>query len=197
LRRTLLSVVLFLFGSVPFANAQSAATPVKSLLEIRYDQVVLQQWDVSCGAAALSTVLSYHYNDPVPEKAIAQAMLERGDPRRIQAQGGFSMLDLKHYAEGRGYEGRGYGHLTLEDLAAFGAAIVPVRFQDYDHFVVFQGVRNGRVELADPAFGNRTVSVREFERAWRDNLALVVALPEASSSDYHPAAAHVSSRSGR
>jgi uncharacterized protein len=147
---------------------------VRSLLELRQERVVLQQWDLSCGAAAIATILTYHYEDPVPEKAIAEAMLRRTDPLRVQVRGGFSMLDLKRYVEGRGYEAAGYGNLKVGDLLDFGPTIVPVRFNGYDHFVVFEGIRDGRVKLADPAFGNRTVSLREFEKGWRDNLGLVV-----------------------
>jgi len=34
-------------------------TPVKSLLEMRRERVVVQEWDLSCGAAALATILHY------------------------------------------------------------------------------------------------------------------------------------------
>jgi uncharacterized protein len=37
---------------------------------------------------------------------------------------GFSLLDLKQYAEGRGYLAYGYGELTMDDLARLGPAIV-------------------------------------------------------------------------
>ena len=46
--------------------------PVKSLLEMRHDNVVVQEWDLSCGAAALATILNYQYDDPVSEREIAE-----------------------------------------------------------------------------------------------------------------------------
>jgi predicted double-glycine peptidase len=77
-------------------------------------------------------------------------------------------LDLKRFVDGRGYEGTGYGRLTLRRLSELAPAIVPVNFNGYNHFVVFRGVVGKHVLLADPAFGNRIVSVGRFERAWLD-----------------------------
>ena len=36
----------------------------------------------------------------------------------------------------------------------------------YDHFVVFRGVYSDRVQLADPAWGNRIMPLERFEAAW-------------------------------
>ena len=49
--------------------------PVKSLLEMRQNRVVVQKWDLSCGAAALATILNYQHGDPVPERQIARALI--------------------------------------------------------------------------------------------------------------------------
>ena len=38
---------------------------------MRHDNVVVQEWDLSCGAAALATILNYQYDDPVSEREIA------------------------------------------------------------------------------------------------------------------------------
>jgi ABC-type bacteriocin/lantibiotic exporter with double-glycine peptidase domain len=51
-------------------------------------------------------------------------------------------------------------------LIAKAPLIVPVRLRGYPHFVVFRGILGNRVLLADPAFGNRTMTVDRFERAW-------------------------------
>ena len=148
--------------------------PVRSLLEIRRDKVVVQQWDISCGAAALATILTYQHNDPVPEKKIAEAMLRRTDPLRVKYRGGFSLLDLKRFAETRGYTADGYMEVTLENLMEFGPSIVPVSTSGYNHFVVFRGIVADHVLLADPAFGNRTMTIEQFEEAWLQNMAFVV-----------------------
>jgi predicted double-glycine peptidase len=49
----LILVTLLIYGSDPAEGNQ----PVQSVLEIRHDRVMIQKWDLSCGAAALSTLL--------------------------------------------------------------------------------------------------------------------------------------------
>ena len=144
--------------------------PVRSLLEMRQDRVVVQQWDLSCGAAALATVLTYQHGDPIPEREIARALIQReeylADPSRVQARQGFSLLDLKGFVDRRGYEGIGYGNLEFQDLLDLAPIIVPVELNGYSHFAVFRGMRGNRVLLADPAFGNRTMLAAKFRSAW-------------------------------
>jgi hypothetical protein len=44
------------------------AVPVRSLLEMRHHNVIIQSWDLSCGAAAPATLLRYEWGNPVTEK---------------------------------------------------------------------------------------------------------------------------------
>lgn len=146
--------------------------PVKSLLEMRHDNVVIQKWDLSCGAAALATVLRYQYGDRALEKDIARAMMSRREyvenPELIKIHQGFSLLDLKHYVNSNGYQGIGFGKLAFADLVEKAPIMVPVNFFGYNHFVVFRGVMEDRVLLADPGWGNRTMLRDDFEGAWID-----------------------------
>ena len=151
-----------------------AEEPVRSLREIRQANVVVQQWDTSCGAAALATLLNYQHGLAVTEKAIAEAMLQRTDPLKVKVRGGFSLLDLKRYADTQGLNGVGYLKLSLENLLDLAPAIVPVEFRGYPHFVVVRGRLGDKVLIADPAFGNRTVDVESFERSWQGNIGFVV-----------------------
>jgi predicted double-glycine peptidase len=169
-------VCVFPTVAVLFSPASAVAElgVVRSLLEIRQDKVVVQQWDMSCGAAALATVLTYQLGDPVSEKQIAHDMLRRTDPMRVKYRGGFSLLDMKRYVEGRGFGADGYARLTLENLRKLAPLIVPVNLDGYDHFVVFRGVTAGRAVLADPAYGNRTLALAEFEKAWNGNIGFVI-----------------------
>jgi predicted double-glycine peptidase len=139
---------------------------------MRRDRVVVQEWDLSCGAAALATLLKYQHGDPISEREIAKGLIQREEyieePLLVRLRHGFSLLDLKRYVEGRGYRGIGYGQLTLEDLIEQAPVMVPIRTHGYNHFVVFRGALGNRVLLADPAFGNRTMLAPKFERAWLD-----------------------------
>lgn len=157
----------------PSAHA-GAEPPIRSLLEIRREGVVVQQWDTSCGAAALATVLTHGFKDPVSEKTVAQGMLRRTDPLRVKVRGGFSLLDMKRFAESRGYSAAGFRSVSVEELLAMKAPIVPIDEYGDAHFVVVRGLRGGKLDIADPAFGNRTMSVERFRAAWKDGIAFVV-----------------------
>ena len=169
--RGYLSLGLLCFASV--AGAQDPA-PVRSLLEMRHKNVVVQQWDTSCGAAALATLLKYQHGLPGSEKEIAEVMLRTGDALKVKVRGGFSLLDLKRYADARGLEGVGFLQLDVDDLVEMAPAIVPVMTRGYPHFVVVRGRAEGKLLLADPAFGNRTMDVEAFRSAWTGNIGFIV-----------------------
>jgi predicted double-glycine peptidase len=137
---------------------------------MRRENMVMQQWDLSCGAAALTTLLNFQHHDMVTEKQVATGLMGREEyvknPLLVNIRQGFSLLDLKRYADERGYEGIGYGKLTLDDLVKKAPIIVPLDLFGYNHFVVFRGIKGNRVLLADPAWGNRTLLIKQFENAW-------------------------------
>jgi len=152
----------------------NAAEPrvVTSLLELRQENVVVQDWDLSCGAAALTTLLNHQYDDPVTEREVAIALMGRPEyvdnPQLVHAREGFSLLDLKQFVESRGYKGVGLGKLDLGGLVQRAPVIVPIQTKGYNHFVIFRGMAGNRVLLADPAWGNRTMLVSRFRDSWID-----------------------------
>jgi predicted double-glycine peptidase len=152
-----------------------AAEPVRSLLEMRREGVIVQQWDTSCGAAALATVLTYGLKDPVSERSVAEGMLRRTDPLRVKVRGGFSLLDMKRFAESRGHTAEGFRNVSVEELLRMRHPIVPIDEHGDPHFVVVRGLRGDKVDIADPAFGNRLMSVERFSSAWKEGIAFVVA----------------------
>ena len=165
------------FSAVLFAS-QVLGQPVRSLRELRHEGVVIQQWDISCGAAALATVFTYELKVPVTERQVAQDMLRRTDPLRVKVRGGFSLLDMKRYADLWAYPAEGYRGLSFEELLALRSPIVPIEEYGNPHFVVVRGLRGGKVDIADPAFGNRLMSVADFKEAWQTGLGFVVLRPE-------------------
>jgi hypothetical protein len=149
--------------------------PVRSLQEIRHAGVIIQKWDTSCGAAALATVLTYSLHDPVSEREVARGMLRMTEPLKVKHRGGFSLLDMKHFAGTRGFNGAGFRGMSFEQLLAYRSPIVPIAEYGSPHFVVVRGLgRDGRVDIADPAFGNRTLSVAKFKAIWRGGIGFVV-----------------------
>lgn len=156
------------FGTLVFAG--EVATPVKSILESRHDNVVLQRYELSCAAATLATVLRYQYGFPATEHSVALGLINRQEylvnPGLVQMRQGFSFLDMKRFVDGLGYEGVGLGQLTFSDLLEHAPIIVPMNLLGYPHFVVFRGATTSRVLLADPAFGNLTITVEKFIDGW-------------------------------
>lgn len=152
---------------------------IRTLKEIRGEGVTRQRWDMSCGAAALSTVLTYDFRDPTPETAIVVWILHRVDAVRVRSRGGFSLLDLKHFAEARGYRAEGYSGMTMEDLVAEKTSVItPIRAKGVDHFVVVKGIVDGHVVLADPAFGNMTMRIDQFKALWKNGVVFEIHPPD-------------------
>lgn len=156
----------------PWSLVYAEGPSVRSLLEMRQSNVVMQNWDISCGAAALTTLLNYQHGEALSEKEVAVVLMNRPEyidhPELIQIREGFSLLDLKRYVEGRGYKGIGFGKMTLDNLLAKAPILVPIRVKGYNHFVIFRGMRANRVLLADPAWGNRTMLAEQFVDSWID-----------------------------
>jgi uncharacterized protein len=183
LAAALVSVVLFPAPARGQSTGEAAGVQgsknIRSLKEIRDEGVVKQRWDVSCGAAALSTLLTYDFKDPTPETSIVVWLLHRVDAGRVRSRGGFSLLDLKHFSEARGYHAEAFSGMTIEDLALEKTSvIVPIRVKGFDHFVVIKGIYAGHVIVGDPGFGNMTMRVDRFQKLWKNGIVFVVHPPD-------------------
>lgn len=150
---------------------------VTSWRDIPFRTTVRQQYDYSCGSAALATLLRYHYGVDVNEAEIFRAMYDVGDQERIRRVG-FSMLDMKRYLEGRGFAADGL-RLSLDRLATLNIpAIALITHQNYRHFVVIKGLRDGRVLVGDPTFGLQTYQRADFEALWNGVVLAIRRAPE-------------------
>lgn len=143
-----------------------AQRPVRSLLEYRSENLILQRWDNSCAAAALATLLTYDWQRPVTERQVAHGLLGYTDELRVRTRGGFSLLDMKRYLAGIGLAGEAYAGMSLDDLRPFAPAIVPVSLRGFDHFVIVREVGATHVAVGDPAFGNYRMTHAAFLRSW-------------------------------
>ncbi|MBW8828523.1 MAG: C39 family peptidase [Burkholderiales bacterium] len=162
-------------GSVdlPYQIGGAYSVPATSIKEARFAATNRQQYDFSCGSAALSTLLTHHYRYPVTEDKIFEEMYQRGDQAKIRIEG-FSLLDMKRYLEAHGFEADGFQE-PIEKLASANIpAIVLINVAGYNHFVVVKGVRKGRVLLGDPSGGTRAVTQAAFEAAWVNQVLFVI-----------------------
>jgi len=162
-------------GSVdlPFQIGGAFSVPAISIKEARFSAMVRQQYDFSCGSAALSTLLTYHYRFPVNEQTVFEEMFAQGDQEKIKKEG-FSLLDMKHYLEAHGYEADGF-EAPLDKLASARIpAIVLINENGYNHFVVVKGIRDQRVLIGDPSGGTRALARRAFEALWVNQILFVI-----------------------
>lgn len=151
----------------------SSNVAIQSVQERRFERIVRQQYDFSCGSAALATLLTFHYDDPTPEQTAFKYMYERGDQAKI-AQVGFSLLDMKNYLQEEGYEADGY-KAPLETLAeAKVPAIALVSVKGYRHFVVVKGLEGDKVLVGDPALGLRKLPRAEFDEMWSNGILFII-----------------------
>ena len=162
-----------LASSIELAVGQRATVPVTSLKEIKFRKTTRQQFDFSCGSAALATLLTYHYDTPVTEKEVFEKMFLTGDQAKIRQQG-FSMLDMKRYLATRGFVGDGFQQPLDKLLEAKLPAIVLISDRGYNHFVVIKGAEDGRFLLGDPSSGARSVMRERFMELWANKLLFVV-----------------------
>jgi uncharacterized protein len=146
---------------------------VWSLRELKVRSVVLQKYDFSCGSAAIATLLTYHYGNPISEEVAFRAMFDDGNQLKIQ-QEGFSLLDMKRFLEANGYLADGF-EVSLDEVVNAGIpAIVLIVDNGYHHFVVIKGMRDNKVLLGDPAVGLRVVPRQQFEASWSNRIVFVI-----------------------
>lgn len=152
---------------------------VDSELERRWRAVVRQGLDISCGSAALATIINYQFGEAISENTLIQAILQHVNQDEVRKRGGFSLLDLKRVGSSLGYTVKGY-RLSLEQLTHLGTALVPITVRGFKHFVVFRGLVEDRVVVADPAFGNLEIEQSNFGRMWQ---GIAMTLAKGASTD--------------
>ncbi|MGE3250324.1 MAG: C39 family peptidase [Hyphomonadaceae bacterium] len=158
-----------IYGNAAGGIYQVSLTPWR---DIPFRTVVRQQYDYSCGSAAVATLLRYHYGVEVSEADVFRSMYAVGDQARIR-EVGFSMLDMRNYLARRGFQAEGF-RLTLDRIGEIGAPGIALITRDgYRHFVVVKGVEGDQVLVGDPTFGLQRIPRAEFESYWNGVLLAV------------------------
>jgi len=161
-------------GEVTLGNTDTGNFYIKlvSYSEIPFRTVIRQQFDYSCGSAALATLLRFHYSLHTTEANVFKAMYAVGDQEQIQKVG-FSLLDMKKYLASIGYQADGY-RVSLAELGQVATpAIALIQIGSYKHFVVIKGVIGDSVLVGDPTLGLREFKAAEFQKVW-NGIAFVV-----------------------
>jgi predicted double-glycine peptidase len=149
---------------------------VRSMRDIRYSHIVNQQFDFSCGAAALATLLKFGYGIDIPETELIRRMMVFSTPE-VVVKNGFSMLDMKNFVETIGLRGRGF-RVNVDALHHLQIPVmVLMNIDGYEHFVIVKHAQDGRVFIADPALGNRIVLEEDFAKTWNGLVFAVLGKP--------------------
>jgi predicted double-glycine peptidase len=151
----------------------------KNSRQLRTENLVLQQRDFSCRAAALATITTYFWDDPVTESQILAAIIQTLTREELEEriENGLSLTDLKRLAERAGYTTL-LGRLPLEKLRESKVPLlVGITVNDFNHFVVVRGSDDQFVYLADPAIGRTRTPIDVFAKQWQQNAVLAVVKP--------------------
>ncbi len=190
IRRALLMSLLWVFSGVVGLTAQAAdvrfggilpdgallTQKIQSMTDLKFQNVIRQHYDFSCGAASLATILRYGYGLNITENTVLYGMLGVSNPELVRTKG-FSLLDMKNYLAELGYRGRGY-RVDLERLNELSVpTIVLINVNGFNHFVVLKRVLDGYVYIADPALGNRRYRLDRFFEMWPSRVIFAVIGP--------------------
>lgn len=115
---------------------------------------VFQMEMTECGAASLSMVMKY-YGVNVP---LEQLRLDTGVSRD-----GCKASKILKGAKKYGFNGKGM-KVTLNTLLTMTPPCII--HWNFNHFLVYEGVKNNKVYLNDPAEGHRIVSMEELDRSF-------------------------------
>ncbi|MFZ5829309.1 MAG: C39 family peptidase [Planctomycetota bacterium] len=180
----LLATPLAAFAAEPSKLAPPIRDPnrfididVWSWQALKQRNVVMQQYDYSCGAAVLATVIRYYWGDPATETQFLDAIARLLTPAEMKdrIENGLSMTDLRRAAVEEGYLAT-MGRRSMRELLELEVPVIlRIKVRDHEHFVVYRGALNDRIFLADPIRGNLRVSVADFCQQWTDGVVLVVA----------------------
>ncbi|MGF1615289.1 MAG: C39 family peptidase [Gammaproteobacteria bacterium] len=181
-------------STMDLATELNAPKPMKTWKAARERFVVMQRYDYSCGAASMATLLRYYFEDDVTERAVLQDIIGQLTEAEFEERKkkGLSLLDLKRYAERRGYQTAGV-ELELSSLPQLtGPVLVYLETDGYKHFAILRGVREDRVLLADPWRGNVRMPTSRFADEW-PGIALVLGKEDFGTPSDHPLAIDTSS----
>jgi predicted double-glycine peptidase len=155
----------------------TVTVPVSSWSEIRNEGVVKQQFDFSCGASSMATILKHFYNLAINEQEIVNSVLAAkgvgSTPKQLTASDfALSFADLADYARTKRFKGVGVA-MDIDGLRKLRVpVIIYVKIRKFEHFTVFKGMDDDFVYLADPSFGNMKVKIPKFMEMFyqRDDL---------------------------
>ncbi len=152
--------------------------------DIPFRSVIRQQYDFSCGSAAIATLLTYHYGRPTDERAPFKAMWDLGDQEAIKKVG-FSMLDMRNYLQSIGYRAEGFKIRPEQLIEVKRPVIVLLDIDGFKHFVVVKGQSQDEVLVGDSVLGINKYPLDKFAKYWNGVVLAIVDGPIKSRPKYN------------
>ncbi|MBB6017165.1 C39 family peptidase [Deinococcus radiopugnans] len=149
--------------------------------ELRYQSVVGQTTDFTCGPAALATLLTHYYGRPVAEQTLTERSVADMQARGKEVVEGLTLLSLRNALTTESVSSAGY-KLTLEQLRGVMEAGLPVVANvvyPKGHYYLVLAVDDQNVLLADPSWGVRSQPIANFLNAWNG----IVLMPQPSEAE--------------
>lgn len=151
--------VLLLF--LPLALEAEFVT--KSFFELKNENLVRQNYEQSCGASSLATMINLIDDENLSEFDVLKLMSEQELKTDM-----VSFADLETVLSKLGYENKSY-KINKENLDKLINIPMIVKIEDdprFPHFIVLIKHKGDFLEILDPSHGRYTSSKREFLRLW-------------------------------
>lgn len=162
-------------------NAEFA---VKSLQELRNQRVVRQNYEESCGASSLATLINLIDNQKLSELDLLKIMSEKELFTDM-----ISFADLEEAVKKKGFKANSF-RIDRQNLDKILNIPLLVKIEDdprFPHFVVIINHKGSFIQVFDPSYGEYISSKREFYSVWDKNNKggyVLVVLPKKALKEF-------------
>ncbi|EAI8157221.1 peptidase C39 [Campylobacter upsaliensis] len=157
---------------------------VKSYQEIKNEKVIRQNYEESCGAASLATLINILDDSNLTESDLLKAM--SGQQLYTDM---VSFADLNDAVKKLGFQSKSY-KIDRKILESIISVPILVKIEDdprFPHFVVIINHKGNYLQILDPSYGEYISSKREFYSVWdrykKGGFALIIN-PKKQLKDY-------------
>jgi len=158
--------------------------------DISNHQIITFKDDLSCGSAALATILKFSFDLDVNEQNVIKGLVKYGDKETIEKKDAFSFYDMKYFLAAIGYTGTGYiieGTISPKQFreddfdSIRNRAIIPIVIDGYAHLTVYRSFDNQLVYLGSPLYGNICMSFDDLRKVIIKNSIFIIGKPDLSN----------------